>query len=388
MLGRNASQRPHRASCNGASILSVALVAGCLAIGCGPDNSSTADADTSGEVDSRPDADLQADAARCPIDWEKTPSTEVAPIVGPVYYSRPFFTTCKDGVFYYSTWMSYDEPITEYTVETEANRVHCRSGTCRDGMCEDDQEFIESMVESADQVESGFFSMYSADCEVCNPNNALYSPWEVELPPNVICDGGSLCCDNPMPNDGPCHAEEPDWSFVAHSKDERRILRLSAYGTMKCTDIDCQYSELDLCEAVRGGSCVPDVSTLQQIDWDNDDCNGTYVGLLVYNDDYLTVSKATIWMGTRDDFWNLGANNPECGPEKATSLLSMTYFTCSGAALVQTMDDRWFKAVWIHRYDPSDCDDKPCWMARHEKLPVEFLLTELPGDPALSPAGQ
>lgn len=330
------------------------------------------------------DGEKKADIStenQCPVDWEKTPSPKAPPADRPVYYSRPYFTTCKDGGFYSSAWMSYKEPITEYEFPDE-NWYSCRSGTCRDGICEDDLAFIEGKIGPDEVLEEGMFRIYSRDCEVCNPNNALYSIWnDLSDTSNMACDGGYRCCDNPMPNDGPCDAEDPRWEFGVRSADANRGIYFASYGTKACEETPCEPPGYLSCTAARGGSCVPGTSTLQEVDWDNYDCNSVSTGTIFVGEERLMIRKATVWMGNRKDFSSQNEEVPGCLGAGKKALLSMTYFTCTGAAIAETEEGRWFKAVWIHRYDPSNCDDKPCWMSVDENLPVEFLLTELPGEP-------
>jgi len=313
-------------------------------------------------------------AGHCHPNWETTPLDIVAPPLDPVYYTRPYFTTCKEGAFHSSPWMSYDEPITEFDPEGE-NRVPCRSGMCRDGMCEDDLAYIEGKLELNDQMEPGYFNMESEDCEICNPNNALYSVWHTDIvpPPNTICDGGSLCCDSWLPNNGPCEIEGTDWTVNVRNADGTRYFYMSAHARL--------YG--NYCDAAKGGTCVTGTTTLQKIRWANDDCSEIGMGSFSDGDTLYIIKKATIWMGNRKDFWDAIHGETTCEKDGESRLHSMSYFTCSGAAIFQTMDDHWFKAVWIHRYDPSRCDDKPCWMAARERLPVELVLKELPGDPGL-----
>lgn len=142
---------------------------------------------TSSQPDTGPDL-----AAACPVDWEHTADPRMAAVTLPVYYTRPFFTTCKDGGFYHLPWMDYDPPITEFNMEEMAFWTGCLSGKCRDGACEDDVAYIESLIPPDFVMEEGRYTMSSDECYPCNQNKALYSVCSEHesISFDYICDGG------------------------------------------------------------------------------------------------------------------------------------------------------------------------------------------------------
>jgi len=119
---------------------------------------------------------------------------------------------------------------------------------------------------------------------------------------------------------------------------------------------------------------------MTQSSFDKKPCSGTYgLGHVTFQGKAEGIQHATITMGTRTFVDLLRTPESACDVNTASrSPTSLIYFTCSGSAVIQTVNDRWFKAVWIHRYDPSMCD-KPCWMAAHEPLPVTLTMTEIAG---------
>lgn len=352
-----------------------------LQVSCAGTNAEHWDAgDDLGTIDGHVELDSDNGASTCPVDWEHTPDPRVAPALEPAYYSRPFFTTCEDGEFFHSTWMSFDKPIYEYVAAKMARRIRCVSGRCKYGACLDDIEYIESLIPDGVLLEAGTVLISSEDCIPCNPNNAMFSVWDdVSSPANAIYDGGEWCVGGAMPHNGPCGWQRPGWTLGAKNGDITRGFIIQSYGMNRvCLDEGCQDVRYEQCKATEDVMRIQGTTSVAINPIDGSKCDSGTVGHIVYDGEIIKIDRGTITIGTN------ALMSTDLPPDMwSVSPQAMNYFTCSGVADIHTVEGRWFKAAWMFHYDPAKCD-KPCWMAASgEALPVDFGMVELQGDPGI-----
>ena len=138
--------------------------------------------------------DGKAEVTVCPVDWAKVPYTTIEndkPIAqGPTKFTRPFFTMCENGGFYWSDWQYFPDSIDPEQAQSVGTFVPCLSGECKWGICKEDAEFIEKRIKGTTM--KGTVSVDGL-CYPCNPNNAAYAvkeaPWN-----GGSCDSGTYCC--------------------------------------------------------------------------------------------------------------------------------------------------------------------------------------------------
>lgn len=368
-----------------ATMLAVAVVG---ASGCG----SSAPADP-GNPDAAPeqrsglDAALDALPGHCEVNWEETPSPLVQHATTTTHYTRPFFTMCKEGKFYWNEWEVYEEGISPEEAATSGHEIRCPSGQCKRGICREDAEYIEGQIPEGTTLFNGVLLMDNKACSSCNPNNKAYAFTPMNSFDNnteYFCEGTHSCCWDPAEWDGPCPVENWFWSIGIVDTERSILLTIgAAESEFVPNDSDeCLDSAEVNCYPDENARCVAGSATLMTSHWTQ-----SSPGWFVLGSETLPFGEVRLTIGTTSRMKALMATPQQaCVPTDRVIQRPFTYWTCSGTATVKLDDGRWFRVVWLHSYGPESCD-KPCWMANYadsyeiEGIPVKYAFWEIPPEP-------
>lgn len=333
------------------------------------------------------DAVLDVLQRQCEVNWEKEPSTELQNATKPTHYTRPFFTMCKDGKFYWNDWQVYEEPITPEEAAVSGNEIRCPSGQCKWGICREDAEFFESQIPPGTKMLDGVLELENTACAPCNPNNIAYSFNGAEYDKagsEYECEGTFECCSNPAAWGGPCRAESWYWSIILRTADRTGGLTVGVgeSGFAQSLHSECVDSAEVSCYPGDNARCVKDTATLMASQWSQDN-----LGAVFSSTELALIVEARLTMGTSTRMKALMASPQEaCVPSERVSQHPFSYWTCSGMASIKLEDGRWFKYVWLHPYSRESCD-RPCWLSaltvqyEYAGVPIKYAFWEIPGEP-------
>ena len=370
--------------CTGLSALCVTTLTGAViaVFGC----SSASSADSSGEV-----REAYEEPWVCDVDWTKWVSPRAPTGEGPSSYTRPFFTVCEEGVIRWNVFTSYkNDPAESLNFLETANTIIDPDGKCQWGICAQDARYLSDFASGMGDPIPATLRIRNSNCNTCNINNVMWH-WAVdEYDSGLECDYGTGCC--PTGGGVPCPNKVWEWGILLEMGELGQFkmdLRETDFsnGHDNCLDTGELY-----CGPEHNAHCVPGTTSLITTEWRINDFprSRSFVGILELSGAKVKAVLARITMGGSYDTMandvpgiTSGCKDPETGHPGYPG----GYFTCSGAAVIQTEADKWYRIVWLHKYNPNHCD-RPCWMATEEDgIPVEAYVQALPGDPDQAKTG-